>query len=74
VYCGVVTSVSNEYTTSFVMVSLVNLHVAARHHVPDDHLSSHRTVQKITAICSTVQVKVKQSRYRPGLAQRFPGS
>ena len=45
VQSGAVTSVSNEYTASFVSVSLVNLHNAARHHVPDDHLSSHRTDQ-----------------------------
>jgi hypothetical protein len=41
VYSGAVTSVSNEYTASFVRVSLVNLHNAARH-LSDDHLSSHR--------------------------------
>jgi hypothetical protein len=29
---------------------------------------------KKSAICSISEVKVKQSRYRPGVAQRVPGS
>jgi hypothetical protein len=41
------TSVSKEYTASFVRSLLVNFHDPARRHVPNDHLSSHRIVQKM---------------------------
>jgi hypothetical protein len=38
------------------------------------HLSLEQYLDSWTAVNENVKVKVKQSRFRPGVAQRVPGS
>jgi len=39
-----------------------------------DAVTSHGTAVGVISVTLTSEVKVNQSRYRPGVAQRVPGS
>ena len=58
-------------TTNNASQVVIRLNISHPSHIFSVTFTSRHLPKTLT---SNVKVKVKQSRYRPGVAQRFPGS